>query len=90
MADPLLSDVTLLARFGEQSMKLSPCPLPPDQTAFPVVQAIKNSVPSGLNPGWHTATITFKLDEQGDLILLGEYKVSSYGPDLSLGTAKDK
>jgi hypothetical protein len=70
MADPFLSDVTLLARFGEQSMKF-----------FPVVQAIKNSVSSGLNPGWHTATITFKLDEQGDLIRLDEYKVSSLGND---------
>ena len=81
MADPFLSDVTLLARFGEQSMKFSPCPLPPDQTTLPVVQAIKNSVSSGLNPGWHTATITFKLDEQGDLIQLDEYKVSRLGDD---------
>jgi len=81
MADPFLSDVTLLAKFGEQSMKFSPCPLPPDQTTLPVVQAIKDSVSSGLKPGWHTATITFKLDGQERLILLNEYNVSSFGND---------
>ena len=47
----------------------------------PVVEAIKDSVSSGLKPGWHTATITFKLDEQGNLISLDEYKVLSLGND---------
>ena len=46
-----------------------------------LIQAIKDSVTDGLKPGWHTATITFKLDEQGSLILLDEYKVSSFGED---------
>ena len=49
--------------------------------ALPVVQAIKDSVSSGLKPGWHTATITFKLDEKGNLTFIDEYKVSSFGDD---------
>ena len=62
-------------------MKFPAYPLPPDATCFPVVQAIKDSVSSGLKPGWHTATITFKLDEKGNLTLIDEYKVSSFGDD---------
>ena len=56
-------------------------PFPSDATHFPVVQAIKVSVPSGLKPGWHTAAITFKLDEQGNLASIDEYRVSSFGDD---------
>jgi hypothetical protein len=53
----------------------SPCP------AAPVVQAIKRSVSSGLKPGWHTAMISFELDEKGNLLHIDEYKVSSFGDD---------
>jgi len=81
MTDPFLSNVTPLAQFGEQSMRFPPYPLPPDQITLPVVQAIKASVSSGLKPGWHTATITFKLNEEGGLTLIDEYKVSSFGDD---------
>jgi hypothetical protein len=48
---------------------------------FSIFQAIKTSVLRGLKPGWHTATITFKLDEKGDLIFLEDYKISSFGDD---------
>lgn len=49
--------------------------------ASQVVQAVKSSVASGLKPGWHTATITFKLDKDGDLVQLDQYKVSCFGED---------
>ena len=79
--NPFPPDATLLATFGEQSMNFSAYHSPPGATHFLVVQAIKDSVSSGLKPGWHTATITFKLDEKGNLTLIDEYKVSSFGDD---------
>jgi hypothetical protein len=80
MTDPLLTDVTLLARFGEESTAFPPF-LAPDATALPVIQAVKDSVAFGLKPGWHTATITFELDGEGNVLRLDEYKVSSFGGD---------
>jgi hypothetical protein len=64
----------VLARYGRPAIE----PVPP---AAPVVQAIKRSVSSGLKPGWHTAMITFELDEKGNLLRIDEYKVSSFGDD---------
>jgi hypothetical protein len=58
-----------------------PFPMTPAIPASQVVQAVKSSVASGLKPGWHTATITFKLDKDGDLVQLDQYKVSCFGED---------
>ena len=80
MADPLFTDVTLLSKFGDESAAFPPF-LVPDATCLPVIQAVKDSVSFDLKPGWHTATITFKLDEQGNAVQLDEYKVSSFGGD---------
>jgi len=80
MIDPFLSNVTLMAKFGDQSVSLSSF-LAPDATSLPVIQAVKDSVASGLKPGWHTAIITFQLDEHGNPMQLSEYKVSSFGAD---------
>lgn len=79
MTDPLLNDVTLLAKFGEKSTAFPPF-LAPDATSS-VIQAVKDSVAAGLKPGWHTATISFMLDEQGNPVRVDEYKVSSLGGD---------
>jgi hypothetical protein len=79
MTDPLLSNVSPLI-FGEQSIS-SGSFLAPDITSLPVIKAVKASVPAGLKPGWHTAVITFELDENGAPVRLGEYKVSSFGKD---------
>lgn len=43
----------------------------------PVVEAVKAS--AQLKPGWHTAMIRFKLDDDGNLTAVDEYKVSSFG-----------
>jgi hypothetical protein len=80
MTDPFLSDVTLIAKFGDQQSSLPPF-LAPDTTVLPVIQAVMNSVRPGLKPGWHRATITFRLDEQGNPMQVEDYKVSSFGAD---------
>lgn len=80
MTDPLFTDATLLAKFGEGPTAFPPF-LAPDATCLPVIQAVKDSVSSGLKPGWHTATITFDLDGEGNVLHLDEYKVTSFGGD---------
>jgi hypothetical protein len=76
--DPLCSNARLLLKFGEQkSTKFPPLPFPPDAMTNPVVEAVKAS--TQLKPGWHTAMIRFKLDDDGNLTAVDEYKVSSFG-----------
>ena len=73
----LYSNAQLPLELRGQSAKFPSFPFPPDAIANPVVEAVKAS--TQLKPGWHTATITFKLDDDGNLIAVDEYKVSSLG-----------
>jgi hypothetical protein len=79
MSKPNPSNVTPLVKFGKQSSKFSSLPC----IAYfnKIVQPIKDSISRGLKPGWHTATIAFELDEDGSLISIDEYKISSFGGD---------
>ena len=46
-----------------------------------VVEAWKKVSPN-LQQGWHTATVTFELDAQGELMRVDEIKVCSLGDTL--------
>lgn len=75
--DPLYSNVQPLLKFGGQSARFPSFPFPPNAMTNPVVEAVKAS--AQLKPGWHTAMIRFKLDDDGSLTAVDEYKVSSFG-----------
>lgn len=63
------------------SMLCSPN-LPAPIGAVGVIEAIRASVIVELRPGWHTATISFKLGDDGSLQQLKDYKISSFGEDM--------
>lgn len=60
-------------KFGTHPTHVGLCPF----SVVAVVDAVKKTV--DLKPGWHTATINFELDKNGELLNLSGYKVSSFG-----------
>lgn len=71
-----------MTKFGDETISLdvSLSWAPPSMIAL--VDAVKASVTAQLKPGWHQATFSFKLNEEGNLESFSEYKITSWGEKL--------